>query len=143
MAGLLNVIGLRSHGSKVALLMSGEADLNVIDRRKWSPLHATCDAGHGSVVTMLIDGGTDIDVTDRGGKTPLHGACSAVNTERIQEASLEIMCVLILAGADVQARDSEGRLPMDMLPAWDDHSREVYEEAVMEIESRALKPVLK
>jgi ankyrin repeat protein len=61
MAGLLNFAGLRNHGSKVALLMSGEADLNVIDRREWSPLHATCDAGHGSVVTMLIDRGADFN----------------------------------------------------------------------------------
>jgi hypothetical protein len=73
----------------------------------------------------------------------LHTACSLVNTDGIQEASREIVRMLILAGADTQARDSQGRLPIEILPAEDRQSREMYEKAVVEIDSRALRPVLK
>jgi ankyrin repeat protein len=67
----------------VAIDTKGEADLNVIDGREWSPRHATCARSHGSVVTMLINGGADVNTTDRYKCTPLHGACSSVNTDRI------------------------------------------------------------
>jgi hypothetical protein len=53
------------------------------------------------------------------------------------------MRVLILAGADTQARDNRGRLPVELLGAKDRRSRAIYKEAVEEMDSRALKPVLK
>jgi hypothetical protein len=49
--------------------------------------------------------------------------------------------MLILAGADTRARDGEGRLPIDMIE--DDEGREIFEGAEVELESQALKPVLK
>jgi hypothetical protein len=67
----------------------------------------------------------------------------SVNTNTTLEESREIIRMLILAGADTQARDSQGRLPVEILPAEDKDSRAIYEEAVVEEESRALKPVLK
>jgi ankyrin repeat protein len=98
---------------------------------------------------MLIDRGADLDVTDRRGWTPLHQACSPLDTQynvkttRSQEAALEIIGVLILAGADTQARDRLGRLPVELLRAEDRQRRVIYEEAVAEMDSRALRPVLK
>jgi hypothetical protein len=59
------------------------------------------------------------------------------------EISPEIIRVIILAGADTQVRDSEGRLPAELLRAEDRQSRAIYEEAVEEMDSRALRPVLK
>jgi hypothetical protein len=61
----------------------------------------------------------------------------------MREASRETIRELILAGADTQARDSQGRLPVDMLHDEDPRSRAIYEEAVVEEESQALRPVLK
>jgi hypothetical protein len=56
---------------------------------------------------------------------------------------LEIVRMLILAGTDTQVRDSQGRLPVEILRAEDRQSRAIYEEAVEERDSQALKPVLK
>jgi hypothetical protein len=50
---------------------------------------------------------------------------------------------LILAGADTQVRDSEGRLPVDLLQDEDRRRRAIYEEAVEEVDRQVLKPVLK
>jgi ankyrin repeat protein len=93
---------------------------------------------------MLIDRGADLNIADGDGYTPLHRACNEVNTPPgIREEALEIVRMLILAGADTQVRDSEGRLPVEVLRAEDRQSRAIYEEAVVEEESQALKPVLK
>jgi ankyrin repeat protein len=92
---------------------------------------------------MLIDGDADLNVTDINGCTPLHVACTSVSTNMMREGSLEVIRVLILAGADTQVRDAEGCLPVELLWAEDRRSRAMYEEAVMEMDSRALRPVLK
>jgi hypothetical protein len=94
-------------------------------------------------VTILLDHGADITVTNRNGRTPLHKACISVIRHRIRDASLETIAVLILAGADTQVRDSKGRLPVEVLGSDDEESRAIYEEAVVEVDSQALKPVLK
>jgi hypothetical protein len=49
--------------------------------------------------------------------------------------------MLILAGAETQARDGEGRLPIDMID--DDRHRAIFKEAEAQVESQALRPVLK
>jgi hypothetical protein len=49
--------------------------------------------------------------------------------------------MLILAGADTHARDGEGRLSIDMIE--DDRRRMVFADAEDQVESQALKPVLK
>jgi ankyrin repeat protein len=94
---------------------------------------------------MLIDRGADVNVADKEGCTPLHDLCSAVNirTTFEHEVSPEMIRVLILAGADTQVRDSQGHLPMEILQAEDSQSRAIYEEAMVEMDSGALKPVLK
>jgi ankyrin repeat protein len=92
---------------------------------------------------MLIDGEANVKVADEEGNTPLHRTCSTVNNFKIRGASLEIMRELILAGADTQARDSKGRQPMEILPAWDREGRKMYEEAMDEMDRLTLRPVLK
>jgi hypothetical protein len=42
-----------------------------------------------------------------------------------------------------QARDSEGRLPVELPQNDDEESITIYEESVVEMESGALRPVLK
>jgi ankyrin repeat protein len=126
------------------MLIDGGADLNVAERRGWTPLHVACDKGHESVVTMLIDGGADVNIIDRDGRTPLHRTCSVITYRNsILEALLDIIRVLILAGADTQARDSQDRLPVEHLGAEDRLIIAIYEYAVEEMDSRALRPVLK
>jgi ankyrin repeat protein len=128
------------------MLLDRGVDLNVTVFGGWTSLHVACHKGHESVVAMLIDGGADLNVANSHGHTPLHDTCSLVYEHGIREAWLKIIRMLILAGADTQVRDSEGRLPVEIL--WDEDidsrvSRAVYEEAVEEMDSRALRPVLK
>jgi ankyrin repeat protein len=91
---------------------------------------------------MLIDGGADLNVIDEDGHTSLHWACDSTN-DILKKVSPEIIRVLILAGADTQVRDSQGHLPVELLESNDEESRAIYEEAVVEVDSQALKPVLK
>jgi ankyrin repeat protein len=84
---------------------------------------------------LLIDGGADLSITGGSGWTPLHVACQSVNHEIIR--------VLILNGADTQARDIQGYLPVEYLGAEDRESRAMYEEAMEEVEYGDLRPVLK
>jgi ankyrin repeat protein len=128
------------------MLIDGGAALNVTNRPGCTPLHRACDRGREYIVRMLIDGGADLDVADRDGWTPLHQACRLVNiptTTKGHAASLEIIRTLILNGADTQARDNQGRLPVEFLRAEGHQRRALYEEAVAEMDSRALRPVLK
>jgi ankyrin repeat protein len=133
------------HEAVVRILIDGGADLSITESDGWTPLQVACYHGHGSLVRMLIDGGADLDVTDENGCTALHTACHTC-TLRLprwkREEALEIMRVLILNGADTQARDSQGRLPVEYLGI-DRQSRAIYEEAVEEMKYRDLKPVLK
>jgi predicted Fe-Mo cluster-binding NifX family protein len=139
----LHVACDKGHGSIVTMLIDGGADLNVAKRDGQTPLHRACFFGHESVVRVLIDGGADLNITDGRGWTPLHVCSVVAYTTRIDEALLDILRVLILNGADTQARDSQGRLPVELLRAEDRQSIEIYEEAVEEVDSRALRPVLK
>jgi hypothetical protein len=98
-------------------------------------------------VRILIDRGAELNGTDSHGQTPFHRACTSVNVSRRYGygVSPEVIRWLILAGADTQARDTKGRLPVELLlvKSDDEESRAIYEEALVEMDSQALKPVLK
>jgi hypothetical protein len=122
------------------MLIDHGVDLNITEKYGLTPLHRVCSDGHGSIVRMLIDGEADLNITDDVGDcTPLHVACSTLIISTTREVLLEIIHMLILAGADTQARDCRGDLPVDLLPAEDHQSRAIFEEAVAERD----KPVLK
>jgi ankyrin repeat protein len=75
--------------------------------------------------------------------TPLHLACRSENPHILLKATSEIIRELILNGAETQSRDREGRLPVELILDEECQSRAIYEEAVVEMDNRALKPVLK
>jgi serine/threonine-protein phosphatase 6 regulatory ankyrin repeat subunit B len=140
----LHVACAEGHESIVSMLIDRGAHLNVTDRYGWTPLHRACREGHESLATILIDAGSDLNATDGREWTPLHWACSWGGKTYLHDTlSLETIRCLILNGADTQARNSEGHLPVELLHDEDSQIRVVYEEAMVEMTYGDLKPALK
>jgi ankyrin repeat protein len=120
----------------VKMLIEGGADVNGTDGEGWTLLNMACHWGNESMVKMLIESDAVVNISHNFGMSPLHSAC------RLSENLFRsIVPMLILAGADTRARDGEGRLPIDLIE--DDRCRAIYKEAEAQVESQALKPVLK
>jgi ankyrin repeat protein len=135
--------------SIATMLIDRGADVNATDGHGSTPLHPACEDAHESIISMLIARGADVNAKDGRRLTPLHRVCRWwLYREGKDAASLELIRVLIrvliLAGADTQARDSEGRLPVEILRVQDKEKiRAIIEEAVEEVNSQAQMPVLK
>ena len=72
-----------------------------------NPLISATDIGRLEVTRYLLEQGANRDiVATSDGMTPLH--CAAANNE------LEIAKLLMVYGADLNARDNDGDLPIDM-----------------------------
>jgi hypothetical protein len=130
--------------SVVQLLIESGADLSINDRNAsgLTPLHEVCDQGYMvSIVELLIESGADVNIQDDAGNTPLHMACK-VDDHQTSEWR-DSYRALILAGADTQLQNEDGRLPIDVLRNANAEGRLLFEEAVIEAEAQALKPVLK
>ena len=70
------------------------------------PLQSAAAGRHAAIVKMLLKNGSQPNVRERGGFTPLHAAA--------EHGDVEIIQSLILAGADLQARSADGKLPVDL-----------------------------
>lgn len=70
-------------------------------------LHCAVEINQTSICKLLVQGaGANVNVADEYGWTPLHGAA--------HKGCLEIISILLSAGADVEARDISGKTPTDV-----------------------------
>jgi cytohesin len=112
---------LRKHGGKhgtihsvvggddveaVKEFLAAGADVNVKDKRGFTPLHWASISGHKEAVELLIDNGADVNAMRGGGATSLSYASSWGHEE--------IVKLLIANGADVNVKDAFSETPLDV-----------------------------
>jgi ankyrin repeat protein len=111
-------IGLAAHFGHAGVaqdLLAAGADANARSRNTMGvrPIHAAVahrDAAEAlTVVRVLADAGADVNLPQEAGWTALHQAAHRGWTEVVR--------LLLSRGADRQARNAEGKTPLDMVPA--------------------------
>ena len=95
------------HLAVVRLLISEGADMEKTNAVDWSPLYVATFGGHVDVVHYLLEQGANKDKTlNHCGMTPLHLAANL--------GYVTIATQLMACGADLNARDKNGEMPIDM-----------------------------
>ena len=82
------------------------ADVNVKDKRGFTPLHWASISGRKEAVELLIDNGADVNAMRGGGGPPLSYAASWGHEEIVE--------LLIANGADVNVKDAFSETPLDV-----------------------------
>ena len=52
-------------------MIQAGAEVNLADKRGWTPLHKASEYGHAEVITALLAGGADKTIEDENGDTPV------------------------------------------------------------------------
>lgn len=96
----------RLDAGRLDAFIDAGADVNLADRRGWTPLHSAARySPNPGIVSALIESGAVVGAKNRAGDTPLHWAAR-------ENANVEIVQVLLRAGADIHQRDKFGWLPI-------------------------------
>lgn len=100
----------------VELLMAG-ANIHAIDKNGVTALHHAVRFRSPGAVKALIEHGANVNqACRRSGSTPLHRAVTqtgAPGTKGRSQEALEIVRLLLAAGADPSMRNKAGRMPAD------------------------------
>ena len=100
----------------IALLKAG-ADIHATDNNGVTALHHAVRFRSPTAVKTLIEHGANVNqVCQKSGSTPLHRAVTttgAPNTAGKRQEALEIIRLLIAAGADPSITNKSGRKPAD------------------------------
>ena len=99
----LHYTALSGHVDVVKVLIQNDADVNAVDKDKWTPLHYAATK-HVDVAKVLIQNGADVNAVDKTKWTTLHSAAS--------NGHLDLAKVLIQNGADVNAADKYNLTPL-------------------------------
>ncbi|XP_076435310.1 uncharacterized protein LOC143275219 [Babylonia areolata] len=108
--GLLEACS-EGHEDIAELYIELGADVNVLApplEFSRTPLHYACENGMVRSVELLIQHQADVTSTTGEGSTALHFACKCPS----HTASADITCLLLRAGADVNAKDSTKNTPL-------------------------------
>lgn len=97
--------------------MARTADIHVTDKNGVTALHHAVRFRSPTAVKMLIERGANVNqACRRNGSTPLHRAVTqtgAPGTAGTQVAALEIIRLLLAAGADPSITNKSGKKPKD------------------------------
>ncbi|XP_068580839.1 LOW QUALITY PROTEIN: ankyrin repeat, SAM and basic leucine zipper domain-containing protein 1-like [Cebidichthys violaceus] len=90
----------------VEILLSRNADPNMVDRSQMTCLMLTARSGHSKVINLLVSHGADVDVRDVNGYTALSVA--------VQYGREEAVLKLLQLGANKTLRTTAGKSPADL-----------------------------
>jgi ankyrin repeat protein len=105
----LDIFEAAALGALEALIERCEEDASRVNARAddgWTPLHLAAFFGNVEVAKELLRRDAVVDArAPSGNVTPLHSACAGDHTS--------LVTLLVLAGADVNARQDGGHTPLD------------------------------
>jgi hypothetical protein len=135
----------------VEILLEFGADANAADKRQRTPLHmcsvsSKVENSERIAKALITIGGANVNARDYYGSTPLH-------TMTCLDNSLSFLTLLVGAGADVNAVDNEGRVPLVRTIAYGQknllaflverganvHARDKYGRSVLEVARQDLE----
>lgn len=96
------------------LIKSGQCDVNIMDKKKRTPLILCVGQGHQQMMELLIGAGSKVNAQDSDGNTALHVAMLINALPTQQEMDTEIICALLEAKADINIKNKDGELPLDL-----------------------------
>ena len=105
----LGVASRNGHLPVVQFLVKHRANMEGVGFHEWTPLISAIRGGQVEVARYLLQQGANRDKACRDRKTPLHYAA-----ESNYDGCYEIAKLLMVYGADLNARDCYGRLPIDV-----------------------------
>jgi hypothetical protein len=79
--------------NEVESILSRGMDVNIRNRRNWTPLHTAVDGQQKEIVQLLLDKNADVNLTNNNGETPIHLA--------VKSGQKGIVELLIEKGADL------------------------------------------
>ncbi|CAF0734042.1 unnamed protein product [Rotaria sordida] len=91
----------------VEYLLAMGAEVTARDKGGLVPLHNSCSYGHLEVTALLLNNGASSQITDLWKVTPLH--------ESAAKGKFEICKLLIKYGADLNKKNRDGAIPLDLV----------------------------
>ena len=102
------------HSEICSLLLHAGAEVNAYTRTCTTPLMLAALNGHADTCRQLLAAGADARAIDREGDTPLHYALNGILSDTSSpEACMEIISLLIQAGAHAKYANDDEETPID------------------------------